>query len=101
MFKIFKLKTQILGVALSVAFLGLTVPAQGTESYPFPAKAVDLEPGQAWFLQHPHSDGIQHLGYDLTAVRWNEEGQNWTRVYQSSWDEYDQDPNKKNSDWVV
>ena len=79
--------------------LGLASPALGVEGYPFPAKAVDLSPGQAWYLQKDHASGIQEKGYDLTAVRWNDEAGKWTRVYPSSWDEYEQDP--KNEDWVV
>lgn len=96
--------TLVILAALSFATLMTVSPgspkAQAAASYPFPGRAEDLQPGYYWYLQNDHGGGIQTLGYDLGAARFDPAENAWTRRrFGITKDEYAQ--NKQNSSHIV
>ena len=77
---------------------GQTTP--GVErSYPFPARADDLNPGEYWYrLKKAHRADRAKLAYDLDAVRYDSKERVWTR-YRPGVDPKAE--SVKNSDWIV
>lgn len=76
-----------LGLTLAISGLNpakadiLTTPTNLTStqnSYLFPGRAEDLNPGEYWYRRKKiHGSGQQRLGYDLTAVRFDARRQQW------------------------
>lgn len=62
------------------AMSAMVRPTAAGASYPFPARAQDLKPGEYWYLKGAHDDGVQRLAYDLTAVRFDSSEKVWTEV---------------------
>jgi hypothetical protein len=56
-----------------------TKAASVSTSYLFPGRAEDLQLDEYWYRRKEiHGGGNQKLGYDLTAVRFDEKTQKWT-----------------------
>jgi murein DD-endopeptidase MepM/ murein hydrolase activator NlpD len=52
------------------------------QSYPFPGHLEDLSPGLYWYWgQRQHPAGNQELGYDLGAIRFDEESSKFVRFH--------------------
>ncbi|MEA5567336.1 hypothetical protein [Anabaena sp. UHCC 0399] len=57
----------------------LTSTALANTTYLFPGRAEDLESGEYWYRRKEiHGSGSQKLGYDLTAIRFDNRSKNWT-----------------------
>lgn len=76
-----------LGVLASSVLLAPAIPllnsfiqtASASTSYLFPGRGEDLESGEYWYRRKEiHGSGSQKLGYDLTAVRFDEKTKKWT-----------------------
>ncbi len=73
---------------------------QAAISYPFPGRAEHLPAKHYWYMNHAHAAGIQSKGYDIKAVRFDEDENAWTqRKVGVTAEEYAEDP--KNTDWSV
>ena len=69
--------------------------------FPFPARADDLKSGEYWYRgKKTHGTGIQKLGYDLGAVRFDGQAKTWAQ-YVKGVAPGTKRSDTKNSDWII
>ena len=74
---------------------------RATTSFPFPGRGEDLTSGEYWYRgKKIHGSGVQKLGYDLGAVRYDRAEKSWSQ-YKPGVDPATDREDTKNSDWLI
>ena len=74
---------------------------RATTSFSFPGRAEDLTSGKYWYRgKKIHGSGVQKLGYDLGAVRYDRAEKSWSQ-YKPGVDPATDRDDTKNSDWLI